>query len=382
VVLNHDFAPTFAELAGAAVPEFVDGRSFHALLTNQPPALENWRSSFLVQYAEGADPSFSAPSYYALRTLKAQENVLYNELTAGGPGNLGNEFYDLTTDPFELDNRYSSLDPARRDAYSRLLNNLKSCRGAACRAAENNRMPAISRVISSGGAAESVQSNIQKGSWATVYGTSLADETVDWTGRIANGVLPTTLQGVRITINGTPAPISFISPEQVNFQVPEINPGPVQIVVTKNDVTSAPATAQIQTYAPAFFHARATKYAVVTRYPDNALIGPPGPLGPSYIAAKPRDVLILWGTGFGPTNPPVPAGIVTQGASATATLPTVTVGGMAVTVIGAALSPGLVGVYQVAIQLPDSVPTGDVPVRVSIGGFQTPENELLFISPN
>jgi len=68
-----------------------------------------------------------------------------------------------------------------------------------------------------------------------------------------------------------------------------------------------------------------------------------------------------------------------SGAPVTATLPTVTVGGLPATVIGAALSPGLAGVYQVAIQLPDNVPAGDVEVRATIGGQQSPENVYLYV---
>ena len=382
LVLNNDFAPTFAALAGVAAPDFVDGRSYQSLLTNQPPSLENWRSSFMVEYAEGADPIFPAPSYYALRILSAQENILYNELAAGPAGPAENEFYDLKADPFQLDNRYSSLDATRRSAYARLLADLKSCQAAGCRTAENIRTPSVTRTISATGITGSVQNSIQRGSWAAIYGNSLADTTADWTGRIVNGVLPTTLEGVRVTLNGTPAPIYFVSPGQVNVQVPEVNPGPVQVVVIKNGVTSAPVTAQVQTHAPAFFQWGPTKYAIATRYPDNARVGPPALMGTSYSAAKPRDILILWGTGFGPTNPPARPGVVTEGAPTTSTTPIVTVGGMAATVIGSALSPGLVGVYQLAVQLPDPVPVGDVLVRASIGGFQTPDNVFLFIQPN
>ena len=59
----------------------------------------------------------------------------------------------------------------------------------------------------------------------------------------------------------------------------------------------------------------------------------------------------------------------------------VTVGGVPVSVIGAALSPGLAGVYQIAIQLPDSVPSGEVLIKATVGGFNTPDNVYLFIGP-
>ena len=68
--------------------------------------------------------------------------------------------------------------------------------------------------------------------------------------------------------------------------------------------------------------------------------------------AKPRDLIILWGAGFGPTTPAAPVGVETP-ATTTYNVAniTVTVGGVAATVYGAALTPGYAGLYQVAIQI-------------------------------
>jgi uncharacterized protein (TIGR03437 family) len=63
-------------------------------------------------------------------------------------------------------------------------------------------------------------------------------------------------------------------------------------------------------------------------------------------------------------------------------MPTVRVGNVFANVIGAALSPGLGGVYQLAIHMPDSLPTGDLLVRATIGGVQTPDNVFLFVQSN
>ncbi|HEY6302976.1 MAG TPA: hypothetical protein VIX14_07900 [Terriglobales bacterium] len=79
---------------------------------------------------------------------------------------------------------------------------------------------------------------------------------------------------------------------------------------------------------------------------------------PGTTPAKPGDILMLWGTGFGATNPPTAPGVVVNGTPPLAALPAVTVGGVAATVLGAALSDGTVGLYQVNIQLPSNVPIG------------------------
>ena len=89
--------------------------------------------------------------------------------------------------------------------------------------------------------------------------------------------------------------------------------------------------------------------------------------------------MILWGTGFGATNPPVAAGTTVSGAPAVAATPTVTVGGTPAQVISAVLTTGSAGLYQVTIQLPSSVPAGAVAVQASAGGVQTPAGVTIFV---
>jgi uncharacterized protein (TIGR03437 family) len=245
-------------------------------------------------------------------------------------------------------------------------------------AAVTNPAPAIGGVVSATGIPGSVQPDIESGSWVAIYGSNLAGATRDWTGEIVNGNLPTDIDGTSVTINGKPAYVYFISPNQVNVQAPDGLSGDVQVIVTNNGQSSGPATATAATYAPAFFQWGPSKYALTTRYPDNAYIANPS-LGPSYVAAQPGDVLILWATGFGPTSPLSTAGAENTGSHLITTMISVTVGGVAATVVGAALSPGLAGVYQVAIQLPPDVPSGDVLVQATVGGSSTPNNVYLFV---
>jgi uncharacterized protein (TIGR03437 family) len=242
--------------------------------------------------------------------------------------------------------------------------------------------PAITQVISATGVPGSIQENIQAGSWVSIYGSTFTVITRDWTGEVLGGHLPFFLAGVGVTIDGKQAAVYYISPSQLNVQAPDTTTsGPVQVIVTNNGTASAPFTAQMRTHAPAFFQWGATKYAVTTRFPDNTYIGGPV-LGPGWVGAKTGDTLILWGTGFGPTQPQVPAGFTTATAASTATLPAVTMGGVKAVVIGAALSPGLAGVYQVAVQVPDGVAPGDALVKATIGGFSSPDNVFVYLSPS
>ena len=228
----------------------------------------------------------------------------------------------------------------------------------------------------------SFQAGIEAGSWVTIQGTNLANTNPGRTWRadeIVGGKLPTALDGVSVTINGKAAYVYYISPAQINVQAPTDGvTGAVNVVVTNNGSVSAPATAELLAFAPACFQYPGTPYAVVTRYPDNALVGNPSTI-PGTVAAAKGDVLILWATGFGPTNPATAGGSVVSGAPPVATLPAVTVGGTPVTMIGAALSPGSAGLYQIAIQLPTSLASGVAAIRASVGGFTSPAGVNLFV---
>jgi len=218
---------------------------------------------------------------------------------------------------------------------------------------------------------------IESGSWVTILGSDLSNTNPGrtWTAsEIVNGNLPTALDGTSVTIDGKPAYVYYISPGQLNVQAPtDSAAGPVQVVVTNNGQISAGFTTQLATYAPAFFAYTGTSYAIASHYPDYALVGT------ASAPAHPGDVLILWATGFGPTNPPTSAGTVVSGAPAVATAPAITVGSQPVTVEDAVLAPGSAGLYQIAIQLPADAPTGAVALQASVGGVQSPTGTLLYI---
>src|ERR1041385_6717495 len=229
----------------------------------------------------------------------------------------------------------------------------------------------------------SFQPGIAGASWVTIQGSNLANTNPGriWKAEeIVNGNLPTSLDGVSVMINNKPAYVYYISPTQINVQAPsDGSVGPVNVVVTNNGSVSPAGTAQLQAFSPAFFQYGGTSYAIATRFPDNALLGNPASI-PGTVAAKPGDVLILWATGFGPTNPAVSAGVVVTGAPAATTAPTITLANsMNANVIGTALSPGSAGLYQIAIQLPGNVPTGNVAIQASVGGVQSAAGINLFV---
>ena len=244
--------------------------------------------------------------------------------------------------------------------------------------------PAPSPAIASGGVvnAASYQPGVSAGSWVTIQGSNLAGNTRGWNaGDFVSGALPTQLDGASVKIDGKPAYVAYISPAQINVQAPADSAlGPVPVEVTYNGSTSPAGTAQLQAVSPAFF-LWSGKYAVATR-PDFSLVAPAGLFEEVItVPAKPGDTIILWGTGFGTTNPAVPPGVLppsNQG-SIVANTVTVTIGNIAATVVGAALTAGNPGLYQIAVQVPASAPDGDLAVVAQVSGVQSSSNVLLSV---
>jgi uncharacterized protein (TIGR03437 family) len=236
--------------------------------------------------------------------------------------------------------------------------------------------PAINGVVSGA----SFQPGVTANSWVTIQGTNLASQTGDWSHSIVNGALPTTLDGVSVSIGGKAAYVYFISPGQINVLAPDVPPGPVTVTVTTAGGTSAAFSATASAYGPAFF-VWPNNQAVATRIDYSYAVKPGTFAGATAVAAKPGDVIILWATGFGPTNPVAPAGVATPGSGTypTASAPTINVNNTAAIVYGTALAPASAGLYQIAIQVPSNLADGDWPLQAMIGGITSPAGTILSV---
>ncbi len=226
----------------------------------------------------------------------------------------------------------------------------------------------------------SYQPGVVPNSWVTILGTNLASKADDWTNFIVDGQFPTSVDGVSVTIGGKPAYIDFISPGQINLLAPDVGFGPLPLTVTTPGGTSSTFTVTSNQYGPAFFE-WPNHQPVATRQDFSYAVKNGTFSGVTTVPAKPGDVIILWATGFGPTNPIAPFGepLPSDTTYSTTTLPNVTIDNVSAKVYGAALAPGFGGLYQIAIQVPASIPDGDWPIEATIGGVASPTGTVFSV---
>jgi uncharacterized protein (TIGR03437 family) len=218
--------------------------------------------------------------------------------------------------------------------------------------------------------AGSFQPSVASAAWISIFGTNLSTVTYTWQASdFVNGLLPTSLEGVSVTINGLPAYIDYLSPTQINVLAPDdATTGPVQVQVTAAQQASNSVTVQKSQFAPAFFTIDNGAY-VAALHADYTLVGSANLLpGVTTQPAQPGETILLYGTGFGPTNPALPTAQLVTTPAVLANSVQVTIGGATAAVVYAGLvEPGL---YQLNVTVP-SLPNGDAAVAATISGVST-----------
>jgi uncharacterized protein (TIGR03437 family) len=243
--------------------------------------------------------------------------------------------------------------------------------------------PTIQTVISAG--SYGGFTSIAPATWIEIYGQNLAATTTDWTGGFHGNNAPTSVGGTTVTVGGKPLFIDYVSPGQVNGQVPsDVATGPQQVIVTTGAGSSAPFTITVNAtepglLAPAPFKLDNTQYAVAL-FLDGFYDLPPGLV--SQVASKravPGDTIILYGIGFGPLSDGTLAGVIDPGTNKVNAPMDISIGGMSAQVTYAGLTPGSVGLYQFNVVVPN-IPASDVtPVTFRPGGVQGTQTLNLFI---
>ncbi len=206
---------------------------------------------------------------------------------------------------------------------------------------------------------------VAPGSIAAVFGSFLLNSAAGATSL----PLPLNLAGLSMTFSGgLQTPLFYASGGQVNIQVPWELTGQTQaaLSVTSSGQTSPAQTVDLAPYAPGIFTTNsqgAGQGAILDSGFRLVDASNPATAGSTYIQ--------IFCTGLGTvTNQPAdgapsPANPLAE----TTATPTVTIGGVEAPVQFSGLTPGLVGVYQVNVQVPAGAPAGNAaPVVISIGG--------------
>lgn len=227
---------------------------------------------------------------------------------------------------------------------------------------------------------------IAPGTWIEIYGTNLASTTREWSGSDFNGInAPASLDGVSVRIANQPAYVRYVSPGQLNVQVPSNVPaGQQSIVVTTQAGSSAPFTVTVNAQQPGLLATSAFliggRQNAVALFPDGAYVLPPNAIpGVGSRRARAGDVITFYGIGFGAVTPAVPAGQVAQGSTALALPLQISIAGARAATTYAGLAPGAIGLYQFNVTIPPVAASDAAALTYSLAGVASPQQLVLAI---
>ena len=202
----------------------------------------------------------------------------------------------------------------------------------------------------------------------SIFGEDMALRTEPVTSdTLEAGRLPLSLGGVSVQIGGQLAPLYFVSPTQINAQLPANLVGrtqPWKLRVVREGLGHPPAAeadVYVREAAPGLF--------LVVAHVDFSVVGRGDP--PGSWPAAPGEIVILFGTGFGPSQPPVDSGQLPPFAASTQLPHRVFLAGQELApeqVLYFGQAPLFAGLQQVNIVLPEGLTPGDYEVQVEVGG--------------
>lgn len=242
-------------------------------------------------------------------------------------------------------------------------------------ASEPAGAPSITTVVQQA----SLLPNCAPGAYAAIIGTGFPGPAVSWD---PTTTLPTELNGVQVQIGSEYAYVSYAGPTQINVLLPSTVPTGIQNVQVTMPAGGLQSSVQVNPIAPGLcaYTLNGKSYPVAVFAGTTINVAAAGVLSTPSRPAVAGDLVDLYGTGMGPTNPAAPDGI-----NFSQTYPATNLAAFAVTVGGKAAvvnSAGLVspGIFEINIVIPSGISGGDQPVTFSVNGIAAQSNLMLTLA--
>jgi uncharacterized protein (TIGR03437 family) len=204
---------------------------------------------------------------------------------------------------------------------------------------------------------------------------------------VGGNSVPTNLAQTCVQIGGLLAPLFYVSPTQINAQVPDLSPSgnaDVSVITncaTANEVATPRVTVPVAPAVPEFLTYVSNPNgadSVAAVGPDGTPIASAGLIpGVQARVAGSNEMIAIFGIGFGAASAPVPAGMWSTGADSIMGTPIVMIGDYQAKVLYAGLAPGLAGVYQVNAVVPPTILTGNQPISIQVNGASSTKGAYL-----
>ncbi len=186
--------------------------------------------------------------------------------------------------------------------------------------------------------------------------------------------LPTEFRGVEVLMGALHPPLYFVSPSQINMQVPaEAEPRSYATVVLANGIPSVPQMMNLVRAEPRVL---APDGNLVAQHVDFTFVTPESP-------AAPGEFLTLYLVGMGATTPPVESGQPSprDPLAIVNIQPEVTIDGKTAEVFFAGLTPDFVGLYQINVRVPENASSGLVDVVITQNSVNANVTKLVVVAP-
>ncbi len=230
---------------------------------------------------------------------------------------------------------------------------------------------------------------IAPGAWIEIYGARFSVVEREWQSEdFTEGRAPVSLEGVQVWINGQPAPVAYVSPNMIRALAPlELDGSAAAIVVETPAGRSRSYTVKIDpaaagVHAPAKLRLAGKQFAAALIEGADAYALPEGALEEAASRpAKAGEVLVLYGTGFGPVTPHVSTGETPAEQAQLAQPVEVSVGGMPAEIVSAGLAPGKIGLYELRVVTPPLIEGGPMPLEIRLNGRRISQELYVAVEP-